>query len=61
VPSETRPSLYEAAMATVALVAFSVSYSNLISISVQAKGSEINNNLGMKKSSIDGKQYLDYL
>ncbi len=35
--------------------------SNLISISAQAKGSEIDNNLGMKKSSIDGKQYLYYL
>jgi hypothetical protein len=48
-------------MAMMALAAFSVSNSNLISISVQAKGSEIVNNLGMKKSSIDGKQYLDYL
>ena len=48
-------------MATVALAAFSVSNLNLISISVKAKGSEINNNLGMKKSSIDGKQDLDYL
>jgi hypothetical protein len=33
---------------------------NLLSISVQAKGSEMDNNLGMKKTSIDGKQYLDY-
>ncbi len=48
-------------MATVALVAFSVSNLKLISISTQAKGLEIDNNLGMKKSSIDGKQYLDYL
>jgi hypothetical protein len=48
-------------MATVALDAFFMSDSNLISISAQAKGSEVNNNLGMKKSSIDGKQYLDYL
>ncbi len=47
-------------MAAVALAAFSVSNLNLISISVQAKVSEINNNLCMKKSSIDGKQYLDY-
>jgi hypothetical protein len=61
VPSGTCPSLYEAAMATVALAAYSVSNSNLISVSAQAKGSEINNNLGMKKSSIDDKQYLDYL
>jgi hypothetical protein len=48
-------------MATVALAGFSVSNSNLISISTQTKGAEINDNLGMKKSSIDGKQYLDYL
>ncbi len=48
-------------MATVSLAAFSVSKSNLMSISALAKWSEINNNLGMKKSSIDGKQYLDYL
>ncbi len=47
-------------MTTVTLAAFSVSNLNLISISAQAKGSEIDNNLGMKKSSIDGKQYLDY-
>jgi hypothetical protein len=48
-------------MATVALAAFFVSNLNLISISMQAKGSDIDNNLGIKKSSIDGKQYLDYL
>ncbi len=60
-PSETCLSPYDAAMATVALAAFSMSNLNLISISVQAKGSEIDNNLGMKKSSIDGKQYLHYL
>ncbi len=48
-------------MATVALAAFSVSKLNLIFISAQVKGLIINNNLGMKKSSIDGKQYLDYL
>jgi hypothetical protein len=47
-------------MATVALTTFFVSNSNLISISGQAKGLEINNNLGMKKRGIDGKQYLDY-
>jgi hypothetical protein len=44
-------------MATLALATFSVSNLNLISISGQAKGSEIDNNLGMMKSSIDGKQY----
>jgi hypothetical protein len=61
VPSETHPSPNEAAMATVALAAFFMSSSNLISISAQAKGLEINNNLGMKKSSTDRKQYLDNL
>ncbi len=60
-PSDTCPSPYEAAMATVALATFFVSNLNLISISTRAKGLEIDNNLGMKKSSIDGKQYLDYL
>jgi hypothetical protein len=45
----------------VALAAFSVSNSNLISISAQAKGSKIDNNPGMMKSSNDGKQHLDYL
>ncbi len=48
-------------MATVALAAFSMSDLNLISFSAQAKGLEIDNDLGMKKSSIDSKQYLDYL
>ena len=48
-------------MAMVALTAFSVSNSNLISISALAEGLEIDNILCMKKSSIDGKQYLDYL
>jgi hypothetical protein len=48
-------------MAMVALAVISVSNSNLISISAQAKGLEIDDNLGIKKSSIDGKQYLDYL
>jgi hypothetical protein len=48
-------------MSRVALAAFSVSNSNLISIFAQVKGLEIGNNLSMKKSSIDGKQYLDYL
>ncbi len=60
-PSETCLSPFEAAIATVALAAFSASNSNLTSISPQAKGLEIDDNLGMKKSSIDGKQYLDYL
>jgi hypothetical protein len=59
-PSETFPSPYEAAMATVALAAFSMSDSNFI-FPREQKGSDIDNNLGMKKSSIDGKQYLDYL
>jgi hypothetical protein len=45
----------------VALAAFSMSNSNLISISALANGSKIDIYLGMKKSSIDGKQYLDYL
>ncbi len=35
-PSETRPSPYEAAMATVALAVFSMSNLDLISISKQA-------------------------
>ncbi len=48
-------------MATVALAAFSVSNLNLIFISAQAKESKIDNNLGMEKSSDDGKHYLDYL
>jgi hypothetical protein len=48
-------------MAMVALAALSMSNSNLISISAQTKGLEIDNNLGMKKSSIDVEQYLDYL
>ncbi len=60
-PSETRPSPYEAATATEAFATFSVSNLNLISISAQAEGLEIDKNLGMKKSSIDGKQYLDCL
>ncbi len=59
--SETRPSPHDTAMAMVALATFSVSNSNLISISAQAKGLKIDNNLGMKKSSIDGKQYVNYL
>jgi hypothetical protein len=61
VPFETRPSPYEAAMATMALATFSVSNLNSISISAQAKGSKIDNSLCIKKSSIDEKQYLDYL
>jgi hypothetical protein len=46
-------------MAMVAVATFSVSNSNLISISAQAKRVKSDNNLGMKKSSIDDKQYLD--
>ena len=62
VPSETRPSLKEAAIATVALAALSVSSSDLISIAVSGKsGRYWRRYLGMKKSSIGGKQYLDYL
>jgi hypothetical protein len=49
-------------IATVALAALSVSSSNLISIAESGtQGRDRPNNLGMKKSSIDGKQYLDYL
>ena len=55
-PSETRPSPYEAVIATVALAALSVSSLNLISIAESWSGY-----LGMKKSSNGGKQYLDYL
>ena len=64
-PLETRSSPLEAAIAAVALVALSVSSSYLISIARRAVkwagiGAEIRY-LGMKKSSIGGKQYLDYL
>ncbi len=45
----------------VALTTFSVSNKNLISISIRAKRVKIDDNLGMKKSSIDDKQYLDDL
>jgi hypothetical protein len=48
-------------MAMVALAAFSVSNLNLTSFPDKQKGSEFDYNLGMKKSSIDGKRYLDYL
>jgi hypothetical protein len=48
-------------MATVALTAFSMSNLNLISVSMQAKGLEIDIYLSMKKSSMYGKQYLDFL
>jgi hypothetical protein len=44
------------------LQALSVSSSNLISIAESGtKSRDRGDNLGMKKSSIDGNQYLDYL
>ena len=51
------------AIATVALAALLVSSSNLISIAESGKMGRDwrGDNLGMKKSSIGGKQYLDYL
>jgi len=63
VPLETHPSPYEATIATVALAALSVSSSNLISIAESGiMGQDWRRyNIGMKKSSIGGKQYLDYL
>ena len=49
-------------IATVALAALSVSISNLISIAESGKMSRDQRGyLGMKKSSIGGKQYLDFL
>ncbi len=60
-PSETHWSLYEAATATEALAACSMSDSKLIFISAQAEGLEIDKKLGVKKSSVYGKQYLDCL
>jgi hypothetical protein len=50
-------------MATVALAALLVSSFNLISIAAGSKEGPKRRqiNLGMKKSSIGGKQYLDYL
>ncbi len=60
VPSQTHLGPQGAPMAMVALVAFSVSNLNLISISAQAKASEIDNNLGMKKNSIDGNTQIIY-
>ena len=62
-PLETSPSQYEAAMATVALAALSVSSLNLISIAVSSKMGQnwCRISLGMKKSNFGGKQYLDYL
>jgi hypothetical protein len=47
----------------VALAALSVSSSNLISIAASSKmgWKQRRISLGMKQSSIDGKQYLDYL
>jgi hypothetical protein len=52
---ETRQSAYAAAMATAAQVAFSVSSSNLISIA-GSDGGPKEDNLAMKKSTIDGNQ-----
>jgi hypothetical protein len=61
-PLETWPSLYKAAMATVALAAMSVSTLNLIYIAEGSrKDQKRQNNLGMKKCSIGGKQYQDFL
>jgi hypothetical protein len=61
---ETRESVCAVAMATTALADFSVSSSNLISIAGSGRLAMIrdeSNNLSMKKSSIDGNRYLDYL
>jgi hypothetical protein len=58
VAEETQESGCPVAMATAALADFSVSSLNLISI---AGGRSIPDNLSMKKSSICGNQYLDYL
>jgi hypothetical protein len=61
---ETQVSACAVAMATAALEAFSVSCSNLISIAGGGRKAVIqdeSNNLSMKKSSIDGNRYLDYL
>ncbi len=62
-PSATCPSPLEAAIATVALAALSVSSSNLIHIAESGKKGRDwrGDNLGMKKSSIGGNQNLDYL
>jgi hypothetical protein len=48
-------------MATAAFAVFLVSSSSLISIAGGAMGGTEYNNLSMKKSSIGGNQYLDYL
>jgi hypothetical protein len=48
-------------MATAAFMVFSVSSLSLISIAGGAMGGTEDNNLRMKKSSIDGNPYLDYL
>ncbi len=48
-------------MVAMAVATFSVSNLNLISISARANRVKNNKNLGMKKSSIDDKQYLDDL
>ena len=61
---ETRASACAVAMATAALADFSVSSSNLISIAGGGRKAVIrdeSNNLSMKKSSIGGNRYLDYL
>jgi hypothetical protein len=52
---ETRQSAYAATMATAARVAFLVSSSNLISIA-GGDGGLKEDNLAMKKSTIDGNQ-----
>ena len=61
VPSETRQSPYAAVMAMAAFAVFSVSSSSLISIAGWQLGAPKTIVLSMKKSSIDGNGYLDYL
>ncbi len=58
VAKETQESACAVAMTMVALADFLVSSSNLISI---ARGRIMADNLSMKKSSICGNRYLDYL
>ncbi len=60
-PFEIQKSPYVAAMATAAFKAFLVSSSNLTSIACDDGGPKNCNNIGMKKSSIDGNRYLYYL
>jgi hypothetical protein len=57
---ETRQSPNAAVMATVAFEAFLVSSLNLTSIACVDEGPN-HYNIDMKKSSIDGNQYLYYL